>query len=319
MASAMLAVALQQEEQDVIRLKEQGDQSANRFLFTPFQSLLMSWPPGIPPLEPGQIHLIGQVPQRIGSAYLESIMASEPNRKLADFWYDRRSNSGEVRALPGVVADNLVARYQEMGGIEIETLRGVKASVFAMLDLNTLIFGRDVEFSTPEAYLRRFEEASELIASLKPRNPKNENEVELISLVRELAPNVITELRQAVMKSEQWAKLEAERRNLQLENGERKQLVPGDFKVFNYAGVTPHKQALSKVAANQNDAMQLLPVTLDRLASLAERLTTPQQPAAPAVDWEAFGRGLAKELGPSIVESLNTQTAPEPAKKGNKS
>ncbi len=294
----LLDAALTYETYVQEQLETQADQSALRYVFTPFDRMLILSPPGVPPLEAGRIHLIPHLPQALGLPYLMLFFKDRPF-DAREVNYKPETQSGEVRVSPAPIVDALTSRYGEQGAIQVKSLYNLPARTWQQLNLNDLLFEGKI-FKTPEEYLAQFARVAERVASLKP----NGENAELIERVQKLVPKVLGELEESVQQAASWARVQAEDANAARANGELKKFSPRERKMFEFSSVTPHDQALNHVAENQNAAIVALP-------ALIEKFVAGQQ-QAPAIDWRELGKGIAeglKEAG--VVVAKPEESKPE--------
>lgn len=285
------------------QLSTQADQSALRYVFCPFDTMMIFSPTGVPPLEPGKIHLIPHLPQAIGMPYLALMFRDRPfDGKEVRF--NSSTQSGEIRISPAPIVDQLTSVYGHQGAIQVTTLFNLAARTWAAMDLNGLIF-EGKRFTKPEEYLAQFDRVRDRVAAMKAQGAK----AEFIEQAQRLVPRVLEELERAVMTANGWAKSKAQEFNAARQNGELKKFSPFERRVFEFASVTPHDQALNEMAVNQNAAITALP-------ALVESLLIKQQAAQPVIDWKELGRGLAeglKEAG--VVAPAQPAAKPEETKR----
>lgn len=294
-------VALSYDSYVSAQLQEQADQSALRYVFAPFDKMLIFFPTGIPPLEPGRIHLIPHLPQAIGMPYLELMYKDRPfNPKEVN--YKPGTQSGEHRIPPAPTVDMLTSRYGEQGCIQVKRLYNLQARAWQQLDLNGLIF-EGKELKTPEAFLAQFDRVRERLATMDAKGSR----AEFIETVQRLVPQVLEELEASVLQASGWAKTRAEDANAARANGELKKFSEFERKLFRFSGVTPHDQAMNTVAENNNSAIAALPAIVEKL--VASQSAVAQQPV---IDWKEFGKGLAEGLKESGIV-LAQVAAPVPA------
>lgn len=303
-------VALSYDSYVSAQLQEQADQSALRYVFAPFDKMLIFFPTGIPPLEPGRIHLIPHLPQAIGMPYLELMYKDRPfNPKEVN--YKPGTQSGEHRIPPAPTVDMLTSRYGEQGCIQVTRLYNLQAGAWQQLDLNGLIF-EDKELKTPEAFLAQFDRVRTRLATMEATGAR----AEFIETVQRLVPQVLEELEASVMKASGWAKVRAEDANAARANGELKKFSEFERKLFKFSGVTPHDQAMNTVAENNNSAIAALPAIVEKL--VAGQSAAAQQPV---IDWKEFGKGFAeglKESGMVLAPAPVDVKKPEEQKNRNR-
>lgn len=299
----LLESALTYEKYVNDQLTMQADQSALRYVFCPFDKMLILSPSGVPPLEAGRIHLIPHLPQAIGLPYLQLMFRDRPfDSKEVN--YKDETQSGEFRVSPAPIVDQLTSVYGAQGAIQITALFNLSARVWQALDLNSLIFeGKTI--TKPEAYLEQFDRVRERVAGLKASGDK----AEFVQQAQRLIPQVLAELEASVLRASGWAKSKSEEFNTARANGELRKFSPFEHRVFNFASVTPHDQALGEVAAGQTAAITALP-------KLVEALLSKQQAAQPVIDWKELGKGLAEGLKEAGV--VAPAAKPDDAKKGGK-
>jgi hypothetical protein len=278
----LLQTALSYENYVEEQLKSQADQSALRYVFCPFDKMLVFSPSGIPPLEAGRIHLIPHLPQVLGLPYLQLYFRDkEWNPKEVN--YNPVTQSGEVRISPAPTVDQLTSVYGQQGAVQVKSLFNLQARVWQALDLNSLIF-EGKTFKKPEEYLAQFDRVRERVTNLKASG----GNAEFVQHAQGLIPKVLAELEASVMRAHGWARGKAEEYNTARANGELKRFSPREHRAFEFASVTPHDQALSEVAAGQNAAIAAMPKMLERVLE--------KQGSPMTVDWAALGRGIAEGL-----------------------
>lgn len=300
----LLETALSYEEYVNAQMNTQADQSALRYVFCPFDKMLIFSPTGIPPLEAGRIHLIPHLPQVLGAPYLALYFRERPF-DAREVNYNPATQSGEIRISPAPTVDQLTSVYRQQGAIQVTSLFNLNARTWAAMDLNGLIF-EGKAFTKPESYLQQFDRVRERVAGMKAQGAK----AEFIEQAQRLVPRVLEELERSVMTANGWAKQRAEEFNSARANGELKKFSPFERKVFEFASVTPHDQAINEMATNQNAAITALP-------ALVESLLVKQQAAQPVIDWKELGRGLVeglKEAG--VVVPAQPAVKPDDGKKG---
>jgi hypothetical protein len=304
MTDRLLESAFHYEDFVAAQLNTQQDQNALRYVFAPFDRMLIMSPTGIPPLEPGRIHLIPHLAQPVGMPYLQLYFKDRPfDAKEVNF--KPETQSGEIRISPAPTVDALISRYGEQGAIQVTSLYNLPAKVWQSLALNDLIFGKESP-TTPQAYLAKFDAVRERVQEFKEEGTR----AEIIAQVKVLVPRILAELEAAVNRAAGWSKVKAEEANAARANGELKKFSRFEHKVFGFSGVTPHDQALNQMAETQNAAIAVLPQLVEKLVSgnIA--------PQAPVIDWAEFGRGLAaglKEAG--VVSTAPSATEAKPGKK----
>lgn len=279
----LLQTALSYEQYVNAQLNTQADQSALRYVFCPFDKMLVFSPSGIPPLEAGRIHLIPHLPQVLGLPYLQLYFRDRPfDPKEVN--YSPQTQSGEIRISPAPTVDQLTSVYGAQGAIQITSLFNLPARAWLALDLNGLIF-EGKTFTKPEEYLTQFDRVRERVAGMNASGEK----AEFVEQAKRLIPRILEELERSVMRANGWAKQKAEEFNAARANGELKKFSPFERKVFEFASVTPHDQALSEMAINQSAAISALP-------ALVEAMFAKQQAPQLMIDWKAFGQGVAEGL-----------------------
>lgn len=302
----LLDTALSYEDYVQRQLEEQADASALRYVFAPFEKMLVLSPSNVPPLEVGRIHLIPHLPQAMGLPYLMLHFRDRPfDAKEVNF--KPETQSGEIRIPPAPTVDNLISRYGEQGAVQIKCLFNFPARTWKQLDLNSLLFQGKV-FSKPEEYFEQFDQVLERVGNMKPTGPK----AEFIEIVQKLVPEVLGELEASVRQAASWSRVQAEGANEARANGELKKFSPRERKLFRFAGVTAHDHALNQVAETQNAAITALP-------ALVEKVVGGQQ--APVIDWREVGRGMAEGLRESglVLMPKSEEPKEEPKSESNKS
>ncbi|HMV50381.1 MAG TPA: hypothetical protein PKC13_24245 [Blastocatellia bacterium] len=303
---ALLQTALSYETYVSEQLNSQADQSALRYVFCPFDKMLIFSPTGIPPLEAGRIHLIPHLPQVLGLPYLQLYFRERPfDPKEVN--YNPATQSGEIRISPAPIVDQLTSVYGAHGAIQVTSLFNLPARAWQALDLNGLIFESKTP-TKPEEYLAQFDRVRERVAGMKASGER----AEFVEQTQRLIPRILAELEASVFRANGWAKQKAEEFNAARANGELKRFSPFERKVFEFASVTPHDQALNEMAVNQNAAISALP-------ALVESLLTKQQAAQPTIDWKAFGQGVGEAMTEKLKElGVVAPAKPEEPKKGGK-
>lgn len=302
----LLDTALTYESYVQKQLESQADASALRYVFAPFEKMLILSPSGVPPLEAGRIHLIPHLPQALGFPYLLLFFKDRPfDAREVD--YIPETQSGEIRIPPAPTVDNLISRYGVQGAIQVQNLYNLPARTWKQLDLNGLLFEGKV-FLKPEEYLEQFARVEERVGTMKPTGAN----AELVELVKRLVPDILEELVNSVSQAASWSRVQAEEANAARANGELKKFSLRERNLFRFSGVTPHDQALNQVAENQHAAISALP-------ALMEKMVTQNQ--APVIDWREVGRGMAEGLKEAglVVMPKPEEPKPEDSKPENKS
>lgn len=289
------------------QLESQASESALRYVFAPFEKMLILSPSGVPPLDAGRIHLIPHLPQAMGFPYLMLHFKDRPF-DAREVNYIQETQSGEIRIPPAPTVDNLISRYGVQGAIQVKSLYNLPARTWQQLDLNRLLFEGKV-FLKPEEYLAQFDRVLAHVANMESKGPR----AELVEIVKKLIPDVLEELETSVNQAASWSRVQAEEANAARANGELKKFSPRERKLFQFSSVTPHDQAMNQVAENQHAAISALP-------ALVEKAVGGQQQAS-VIDWVEVGKGMAmgfKEAG-LVLMPKPEEPKPEEPKLENKS
>lgn len=283
-------------------IQEKLDAAAIRYIFTPFESLIVqSLPNGAIPA--GRITPISITDQPIGSIYLQPMLEANPEKER-DF--NIINGVGVVEVAPRDIMAALRGQYKSHVFAEINALSNFPIDVWTKLQFEDFLCKEETNTITSYVeWIKHFESCHKRMEA--GAVVTGEERIAKYKPYYEILYKAIEEMRATVEACRVELVLEANEKNILLGKpmGINKFSVR-DYRVFEFTGITPRDEALNQLAEDRKQIPNLLQQIAKGTTINIEALG------------DAIGKGLAKamkEQAPAASEPTATEKAEQKLEK----